>query len=239
MDRKMEFKQQRANVLMKANNKISWVLRTFVSREKSIMRQLWRSMIQPVQDYASLIWAPVDSKTDLQAQEGPLRAFSRRVSGTDNLNYWQRLSLLKLQSIERRMERFRLIYTWKSLSGLVPSLGFTTWVHPRKGKLIYEKNSGSVQSIRTKHDKSLYFQGPKLFNSLPKCIRELDCTFDTFKIVLDTFLAMLPDRPCLTDYHNGNNDIHGVETNSIVHWIRNMDLYEWNIDISIDSTHEV
>jgi len=107
------------------------------------MRQLWRSLIQPIQDNASLVWAPVCAKGELQAQEGPLRNFTRRTSGTQGMNYWDRLVFLKLNSIERRMEWFRIIYTWKSMNGSVPSLGFNTWIHPIKGKLIqYKKTQG-------------------------------------------------------------------------------------------------
>ena len=136
------------------------------------------------------------------------------------MNYWDRLEFLKLNSIERRMERFRIIYTWKSINGLVPSLGFITWIHPIKGKLIqYNKNSGSVQSIRTKRDKSIYVQGPKLYNSLPRCLRELDSSFNIFKTSLDIFLTLIPDRPCINGYNNCNYDLYRNETISIQHLI--------------------
>ena len=221
------------------NNKISWVLRTFISREKDIMRQLWRSMIQPIQDYTAIVWAPVDLKGELQAQEGPLRNFSKKVKGTYDLNYWQRLEFLNLTSIERRMQRFRIIYTWKSLTGNVPSLGFNTWSHPIKGKLIiYEKNTGRLQSIRTKRDQSIFRQGPKLFNSLPRCIRELDCTFDTFKKILDIFLSLIPDKPLLPGYKNGNLDLYRNETNCMVHWIRNLKLDEWSMKDEVQCTKQ-
>ena len=111
---------------------------------------------------------------------------------------------------------------------MVPSLGFSTWVHPIKGKLIiYKKNTGTVQSVRTKRDKSIYMQGPKLYNSLPKCIRELDCTFDTFKKTLDIFLSLIPDKPVMPGYESTNYDLYRKETNSITHWIRNKKLENW------------
>ena len=156
------------------------------------------------------------------------------------MNYWDRLIYLKLNSIERRMERFRIIYTWKSIQGLVPSLGFIIWTHPIKGKLIqYKKNTGSVQSIRTKRDKSIYVQGPKLYNSLPRCIRELECSFDVFKTSLDIFLSIIPDRPCMSGYSSSNYDLYRNETNSIQHWIRNLNLSTWKFEHVRDAIHDV
>ena len=112
--------------------------------------------------------------------------------------------------------------------GMVPSLKFKIWNHPRKGKLIImEKNSGRIQSLRTVKDKSIFVQGPKIFNALPRCIREWEGSFDTFKIIVDCFLTLLPDRPCLTGYTSQNKDLYRNQTNEIVHWIRNKNLSEW------------
>ena len=38
-------------------------------------------------------------------------------------NYWERLKVFKLYSIQRRNERYKILYIWKSLNGLVPTLG--------------------------------------------------------------------------------------------------------------------
>ena len=63
------------------------------------MKTLWRSLIQPYFDYACIVWAPVGIKTDIEAQEGPLRAFTRYIKGCHNLNYWERLDYAQLSSI--------------------------------------------------------------------------------------------------------------------------------------------
>ena len=43
-------------------------------------------------------------------------------------------------------------------------------------------------------DASFHIEGPKLFNSIPKVVR--DCTnLDEMKVLLDLFLATLPDHP--------------------------------------------
>ena len=107
----------------------------FRTRDVEHMRFLWKSIIQSTQDYGNIIWAPVGIKSDKSAQEGPLRQFSKKVKGLWDLNYWTRLKRLNMNSIERRVERFRILYTWKSIMSLVPSLGFTSLIHPLKGKI--------------------------------------------------------------------------------------------------------
>ena len=144
------------------------------------------------------------------------------------MNFWQRLSKLKLQSIERRTERFLIFYTWKSIMNIVPSLGFEIWSHPRKGKMIRnQKMSCKSQAMRSVKEKSIYGQGPKIFNSLPQCIREWEGSFMTFKFIVDNFLTLIPDKPCMKGYNSENHDLYGNLTNSIVHWVRNLDLTKW------------
>ena len=82
IDRKASFKPQRAKVLRKVMARAGWVTRTFKSRELHLMKQLWVSLIRPLQDYGSQLWAPVGSGADLRAQEGPLRGFGRPITGT-------------------------------------------------------------------------------------------------------------------------------------------------------------
>ena len=56
-------------------------------------------------------------------------------------------------------------------------------------------NTSSVQNIC---DSSLSVQGAKLFNALPKCLRNLtDCTVFDFKKKLGCFLKDIPDEPVI------------------------------------------
>ena len=50
------------------------------------------------------------------------RSFTRFISGMTNLSYPERLTVLKLYSLQRRRERYIIIYVWKILEGLVPNL---------------------------------------------------------------------------------------------------------------------
>ena len=106
---------------------------------------------------------------ELRAQEQPLRQYSRRIKGLENLNYWQRLSKLKLLSSKRCNERYRLFYIWKSLMGLVPSLNLNLKTDPRNGpKIIIENITGNIRRVQTLRERTIYIAGARFFNSMPQ-----------------------------------------------------------------------
>ena len=192
------------------------------------MKQLWKSLIQPVQDYGSIIWTPCNEKGELRAQEEPLRQFSRRIKGLENQNYWQRLNRLRLLSSERRNERYRLFYVWKSMAGLVPSLNFILKNDPRHGpKIIINNISGSIMRIQSLRERTIYISGAKIFNSMPRCIREFKGEFSQFKLLVDSYLADVPDYPLLDGYVSHNLDADLKMSNSIIVWNHNLKAEDW------------
>ena len=110
--------------------------------------------------------------------------------------------MLKMNSEQRRLERYRTIYTWKILEGIVPNCGIKTVkdFNPseiesdRKGRrCIVPKVKAFVAAQR---QQSFQVGGPKPFNSLPARIRNLTkCSVNEFKEQLDQFLTKLPDEP--------------------------------------------
>ena len=96
-DYEMNFKCHMKKVVKKANNKISWILRTFSSCNLDIMRTLWKSLIVSYFDYGNILWAKTNTQHDREILEGPLRNYSKRVKGMLGLNYWQRIEKLKYQ----------------------------------------------------------------------------------------------------------------------------------------------
>ena len=80
----------------------------FGTREIEHMRTLWNTLARPHQDYGAQLWGPSGDKGDLQAQEGPLRSFTKRFKGLKDLNYWQRLSEAKIANYHRRLERYKI-----------------------------------------------------------------------------------------------------------------------------------
>ena len=68
------------------------------------------------------LWMPPPGQK-LEKMERLLKRWTSRIPTLRNLNYWQRLIELKMYSEQRRLERYRAIYVWKVLQGLVPNHG--------------------------------------------------------------------------------------------------------------------
>ena len=90
-----------------------------------VMLTIWRTLIQTKLDYCSQLWSPNDQST-ITKLENVARNFTSRISGLENLDYWQRLGVLKMYSQERRRERYQIIFVWKVLQGLVQSYNLSS-----------------------------------------------------------------------------------------------------------------
>ena len=116
------------------------------------------------------------------------------------------------------------------IHGYAPSLGFEVKHDERRGKLIVtNKPTGNVIRTITLKEKSLQYMGPKLFNSLPKCIREISDNLIYFKTVLDMYLSLLPDCPVLKGYTTHTYDKYDRQSNSIHDWILKKRVSDWKI----------
>ena len=147
------------------------ILRTFQSQEKDVLLTLWKSIVIPHLDYSSPLWSPV--KTSLiQKIELTQKSFIRKIRGMKNLNYWEQLKFLGLYSLERRRERFQILYTWAILENQLPNFhhkhdtylegGISQYQHIRHGRkyAIPVFNRGPYFKLASN---SLRFRGPRLF----------------------------------------------------------------------------
>ena len=106
--------------------------------------------------------------------------------------YIERLKKLKIQSIQRRFDRYRVTYVRKILKGLVPNPGIiqrTDEKHRLGITLEIPKVSSKLRA------ESFTVIGPKTFNALPQDLRDLKVSMDTFKTHLDHYLELIPDIP--------------------------------------------
>jgi hypothetical protein len=230
MDRLGTFGPQRAKANAKAKQKAGWLLRTFKSRDLFTMRTLWNTLVRPHQDYCSQLWSPVGLIGDLSEQEAPLRSFTRRIRGFSSLNYWERLAAANLYSSERRQERYKILYAFKALRGLVPECGIREDTSPesRRGRTLeipMISAPRSFMAVKTLRDKSFQNEAPKLFNSLPSHLRNLNTSIETFKAHLDSFLETIPDQPSIPGLVPAASNQSGRPSNSIRDWARHLQSY--------------
>ena len=196
------FKTHIEEVIKKAKNMASWILRTFRTRECKPMLLLFKMLVLPLLEYCSVLWSPQDVGS-IQRLDTVQWSFIRKISSNVKSDYWTRLSSMKLYSLQRRRERYRIIYIWKVLEGLVPNINNkikASNLHARLGRkcLIPNVPNSRLSKIR---EASLPINGGRLFNELPKDIRNLtNVSLETFKRAVDQFLKTVPDEPQLVGY---------------------------------------
>ena len=225
-------------VIADCRRQSAWILRTFTKRDVTTMRTLWTSLIRPISDYCSPLWAPHPNNLgNIDRLEGILRNFSKNVESIQHLDYQDRLASMNLSSIQRRHERYKIIYIYKIKEGLVPNLPNDP-LDPGKSyslKFTYNPRRGfrcSIPSPVLYHNKaelprrsSFSHSSSNLWNCLPRCINSIsNVPVETFKTHLDKFLKIFPDSPrCASEglFYDSNT---GRLSNSIWHMSQNLEI---------------
>ena len=84
------------------------------------MMTLNKSLVRSIVEYCSQLWSP--SKLGLIRKiENIQRNFTARINEIGNDSYWKRLEKLDLYSLERRRQRYSILYVQKILSDLAPN----------------------------------------------------------------------------------------------------------------------
>ena len=105
---------------------------------------------------------------------------------------------MKMLYLQRRLERYRIIYTWKILEGIAPNCGIDIKLEGERAvrkchipKIQTQARKG-VQSLR---EQSFQVNGPQLFYCLPLSLSSMTkCTVEDFKTKLDIFLENVLDE---------------------------------------------
>ena len=216
------FSQQINKICQSARDMCSWILRTFKSRSADLMKTTWRTLVLPILDYCSQLWCPI-KPGQIKQIESIQQSFTRKIAN-DSSNYWERLSKFKMYSLQRRRERYRIIYVWKILESRVPNIscegasGIKKLHSLRNGRscFIPPLNSSTPASLQRLREGSFSYHGARLFNALPKDLRNLtNCSTLSFKNKLDKFLAQIIDQPLVDGYTSGRQ----APSNSLLHQI--------------------
>ena len=188
-----------------ATSMAAWVLNVFKTRNACIMVTLYKSLIRSRLEYCSPLWNPT-KLGDIRALENIQRSFTAKIEGLGNLNYWERLSKLKLLSLQRRRERFILFHAWKIIHGKSPNdIGIQFERRDNCIKAILKPLPRCATRQQTLFENSFAIYGTKLWNLIPKQSTVME-SFPAFKSSVDKFLAHIPDRPPIENYYSGNNN---------------------------------
>ena len=195
----LSFSTHIENTVTAANRLIGWALRTFRRRSKMVMMTIWKTLIQSKLDYCSQLWSPTD-QASISRLESISRHFTAQVAGLEELDYWDRLQVLRLYSQERRRERYRIIFVWKVLQGYVEGYPITSMKSPRRGRFVVvgKIHNKAPAAVRQAREASVSVHGARLFNLIPQHLRDTYTgSVDQFKMGLDTWLATVPDQPTI------------------------------------------
>ena len=130
------------------------------------------------------------------------------------LSYSKRLEVLKLYSLQRRREKYVIIYVWKIIEGLVPNLSnpITCSFSDRRGRTCIVCHSGAGRLSTLKYN-SFRWRSIRMLNRLPKAICLMSsCSVFGFKSQLDSYPSNIVDFPCLPGLNNsldGGDYLHG------------------------------
>ena len=185
-----------------ATNFANWILRTIKSREPDVMLQMYKSYVLSRLEYNSPVWHPM-LICDTIKVEAVQRTFTHKISGMEEKNYWERLSSLKLYSLQRRRERFIFLHMFKIFTNLSPNnynLHFHNHIRlgPQCSRPNYKCRTASTNTLRFN---SFTCIGARIFNIMPRHIKDAP-SLDTCKRRLDNLLQTLPDEPPIPGYRS-------------------------------------
>ena len=152
MNNEATFDDHIMKVCKTVKQKAGWILRTFRTRKPTVMKQLWKQLVQPHVDYCSQLYMPINGGK-LSELENLQRNFTNRIPSVKSQDYWSRLKSLQMLSQQRRLERYRIIYVWKILEGLVPNSGIEGNENPRLGRIcslpsLKPNSSAKIRTLR-------------------------------------------------------------------------------------------
>ena len=122
-------------------------------------------------------------------------------------------------SLQRRRDRYQIIYIWKIINGKVQNDICVEWrTCIRKGIVMaIPRLPSTVAKINTMYDTSFKVYAAKTWNCLPKSVN-MEQSLDTFKSKLDTFLLNVPDYPPVAGYSTANK-------NRLLDWLASANAY--------------
>ena len=97
----LSFNHHIHSVIKRGNQMAGWTLRVFISQSRDLMIPLLKQLIIPRVEYCSILWDP-HSQILINRLESVQKNFTSKINfeGDIRPNYWERLSQLKIYSLQ-------------------------------------------------------------------------------------------------------------------------------------------
>jgi len=118
VDGHLKFDQHIDLIVHKAMSRAYLILKTFDSRDRSLLVKAYCTYVRPMLEYCSPVWPP-HSICLINRIEKVQRFFAKRIAGLWSLCYDDRLTVLNLHSLEYRLIFNDLVLCYKILNGKV------------------------------------------------------------------------------------------------------------------------
>ena len=106
-----------SKVAKKCNMIMGQIKRSFSYKTPEIMLNIYKTYILPHLTYCSVIWRPY-LKKDIAILESVQRRFTKMIQGMGQMTYEERLSALKLSTVEDRGRKDDLVQTYRILNDI-------------------------------------------------------------------------------------------------------------------------
>ena len=121
MSNSCSFNAHIAKTVLSCSRLIGWIFRNFSKRDKCTMLTLFKAVVRSVLEYACQLWSS-DTVNLITKLEKMQRSFTKYLFNMHEHTYENRLNDLNLYSIQRRRDRYKIIYVWKILEEKVTNL---------------------------------------------------------------------------------------------------------------------
>ena len=108
---------QTSAVISKTNKVAGLILRTFHTRDASVLWRAFSTYVSPILMYASQCWSPKLCR-DIVACENVQRYFSKRLFGLHGLSYIERLQHLHISSLETSRTFMDVLFAYRITHGI-------------------------------------------------------------------------------------------------------------------------
>ena len=195
-----------SKISIKAGLKVSWILSAFQSRSAFVLMTLYKSLVRSLIEYCCPLWSP-QTIHEIESLEAVQRRLTSKIYNLKDMDYWSRLQSLNLMSLQRRRERYILLYLWKILNCIVPNDLHIEWTFSER--LGFKAVIPKIPVKRIKigiYDSFFKVSATKTWNTLPKWVNTESGSLLLFKKNLDKHLSGIPDRPPVKGYVTVNNN---------------------------------
>ena len=112
IDPQLDFKKQIKSIVKKASYVNYKILKNFTYRNPDILIPLFKSLTRPILEYGNSVWTN-GLKKYRNMVENVQRKFTKHIKGLNEAPYEERLSKIKLPSLEYRQLRNNMIQVFK------------------------------------------------------------------------------------------------------------------------------